>query len=66
MIRRTNYAFDRNTRAKAKVAKREAKREAKAAAKAEKTRKAPGGDVSDNHSLERHKSDSPDKSDSDA
>ena len=37
MARRTNYAFERNARAKAKAAKREAKRQAKLAAKAEKT-----------------------------
>jgi hypothetical protein len=37
VARRTNYAFERNARAKAKAAKREAKREAKLAAKAEKT-----------------------------
>jgi len=36
MARKTNYAFDRNNRAKAKAAKREAKRQAKLAAKAEK------------------------------
>jgi hypothetical protein len=37
MARKTNYAFDRNNRAKAKAAKREAKRQAKLAAKAEKS-----------------------------
>ena len=37
MARKTNYAFDRNNRAKAKAAKREAKRQAKLAAKVEKT-----------------------------
>jgi hypothetical protein len=37
MARKTNYAFERNNRAKAKAAKREAKRQAKLAAKAEKT-----------------------------
>jgi len=36
MARKTNYAFDRNNRAKAKAAKREAKRQAKLAAKMEK------------------------------
>jgi hypothetical protein len=36
MARKTNYAFDRNNRAKAKAAKREAKRQAKLAAKEEK------------------------------
>ncbi len=36
MARRTNYAYERNARAKAKAAKREAKRQAKLAAKAEK------------------------------
>ena len=36
MARKTNYAFDRNNRAKAKAAKREAKRQAKLAAKTEK------------------------------
>ncbi len=36
MARKTNYAFDRNNRAKAKAAKREAKRQAKLAAKGEK------------------------------
>ena len=36
MARKTNYAFDRNNRAKAKAAKREAKRLAKLAAKEEK------------------------------
>ena len=36
MARKTNYAFDRNNRAKAKAAKREAKRQAKLTAKAEK------------------------------
>jgi hypothetical protein len=43
MARKTNYAFDRNNRAKAKAAKREAKRQAKLAAKADKT----GGTVED-------------------
>lgn len=42
MARRTNYAYERNARAKAKAAKREAKRQAKLAAKAEKA-----GEVSD-------------------
>lgn len=37
MARKTNYAFDRNSRAKAKAAKREAKRQAKLSAKADKT-----------------------------
>jgi hypothetical protein len=36
MARKTNYAFERNNRAKAKAAKREAKKQAKLAAKAEK------------------------------
>lgn len=36
MARKTNYAFERNSRAKAKAEKREAKRLAKLAAKAEK------------------------------
>ena len=36
MARKTNYAFDRNNRAKAKAAKREAKRQAKLAAKEQK------------------------------
>ena len=36
MARKTNYAFERNSRAKAKAAKREAKKQAKLAAKAEK------------------------------
>jgi|TARA_B100000470_G_scaffold191077_1_gene158119 hypothetical protein len=36
MARKTNYAFERNKKAKAKAAKREAKRQAKLAAKAEK------------------------------
>ena len=34
MARRSNYAFERNARAKAKVEKREAKRQARLAAKA--------------------------------
>ena len=42
MARRTNYAYERNARAKTKAAKREAKRQAKLAAKAEKA-----GGVSD-------------------
>jgi len=42
VARRTNYAYERNARAKAKAAKREAKRQAKLAAKAEKA-----GGVSD-------------------
>ncbi len=41
MARRTNYAFERNARAKAKAAKREAKRQAKLAAKAEKAGEVP-------------------------
>lgn len=36
MARKTNYAFERNTRAKAKAEKREAKRQAKLAAKGDK------------------------------
>ncbi len=36
MARKTNYAFERNSRAKAKAEKREAKRLAKLASKAEK------------------------------
>ena len=36
MARKTNYAFDRENRAKAKAAKREAKRQAKLSARAEK------------------------------
>ncbi len=36
MARKTNYAFERNSRAKAKAEKREAKRLAKLALKAEK------------------------------
>lgn len=36
MARKTNYAFERNNRTKAKAAKREAKKQAKLAAKAEK------------------------------
>ena len=36
MARKPNYSFERNSRAKAKAAKREAKRLAKLAAKAEK------------------------------
>ena len=36
MARKPNYAFERNSRAKAKAAKREAKRQAKLAAKAQK------------------------------
>ena len=36
MARKTNYAFDRNNRARAKAAKREAKRQAKLSARAEK------------------------------
>jgi hypothetical protein len=35
MARKPNYAFERNTRAKAKAEKREAKRQAKLAAKTE-------------------------------
>ena len=35
MARKTNYAFERNSRAKAKAAKREAKRQAKLDKKAE-------------------------------
>ena len=35
MARKTNYAFERNTRAKAKAEKREAKRQAKLAKKNE-------------------------------
>ncbi len=36
MARKPNYSFEKNSRAKAKAAKREAKRQAKLAAKAEK------------------------------
>ena len=36
MARKTNYAFERNKRVKAKAAKREAKRQAKLAAKEKK------------------------------
>jgi hypothetical protein len=36
MARKTNYAFERNSRAKAKAEKREAKRKAKLAAKGER------------------------------
>ncbi len=36
MARKSNYSFEKNSRAKAKAAKREAKRQAKLAAKAEK------------------------------
>lgn len=36
MARRSNYAFERHERAKAKAAKRQAKREAKAALRADK------------------------------
>ncbi len=35
MARKTNYAFERNSRAKAKAAKREAKRQARLAKKTE-------------------------------
>ena len=52
MARKTNYAFDRNNRAKAKAAKREAKRLAKLAAKAEKAGAAPAGEVADDSPVE--------------
>lgn len=48
MARRTNYAYERNARAKAKAAKREAKRQAKLAAKAEKA-----GEVSTEAALDQ-------------
>jgi len=47
MARKTNYAFDRNNRAKAKAAKREAKRQAKLAAKADKTGETSAEQLSD-------------------
>ena len=46
MARKTNYAFDRNNRAKAKAAKREAKRQAKLAATAEKAGMASAEEIS--------------------
>lgn len=52
MARKTNYAFDRNSRAKAKAAKREAKRQAKLAAKAEKAGGASSEQVADDSSAQ--------------
>ncbi len=48
MARKTNYAFDRNNRAKAKAAKREAKRLAKLAAKEEKMGGLSGEPIAEN------------------
>ncbi len=53
MARKTNYAFDRNNRAKAKAAKREAKRQAKLAAKAEKAGAASTQEDADDSAGER-------------
>jgi hypothetical protein len=52
VARRTDYRFERNTREKAKAAKREAKREAKAAARAEKKGEATGSHARDNGNAE--------------
>lgn len=41
MARKTNYAFERNNRAKAKAAKREAKKQAKLAARMENAGETP-------------------------
>ena len=52
MARKTNYAFDRDNRAKAKAAKREAKRKAKLAAKTEKPDGLPDGPTAEESSAE--------------
>ncbi len=52
MARKTNYAFERNNRAKAKAAKREAKKQAKLAARAERAGVASAGWVADDSPAE--------------
>ncbi len=52
MARKTNYAFERNNRAKAKAAKREAKKQARLAAKAEKAGVTSAGTTDDNSPAE--------------
>jgi len=52
MARKTNYAFDRDNRAKAKAAKREAKRQAKLAAKTDKPDELPDGPTAEESSAE--------------
>lgn len=52
MARKTNYAFERNNRAKAKAAKREAKKQAKLAARAEKADATSAGRTADDSPAE--------------